>query len=367
MSLQTSDYEHASFGPVLLTGGCGFLGWHLVGQLLAEASFHPVHVIDRATDRNIHAGAQYHTGSVTNRLVVKRLVDDIRPRIIFHTASPNAAFTQGAQDFLTTNITGTHNLLELATTCPSVEALIYTSSTEVYADPPHSQVDEAHPIWELDSPCESYNRTKAEADVLVRSANSSKLKTVCLRISQLYGLRSSQHVPLMLDKCLNGQLLARVGDGKALTSFLSVTNAASAHILAAKALMDPSRANGRVDGQAFNITDGRPDPFWRHVELTWSAALGRDVSTEMWTIPMWLAAMVFWFVQWAYCLFTLGKVETPTSWSRTALVHCTCEHTYSMEKALRVLGYNPGWNYERDIRESVAWEMQRRGRQLEGE
>jgi sterol-4alpha-carboxylate 3-dehydrogenase (decarboxylating) len=42
---------------------------------------------------------------------------------------------------------------------------------------------------------------------------------------------------------------------------VSIENAATAHFLAAKALLDPSRASGKVDGEAFIVSDSAPDPF----------------------------------------------------------------------------------------------------------
>jgi sterol-4alpha-carboxylate 3-dehydrogenase (decarboxylating) len=66
-----------------------------------------------------------------------------------------------------------------------------------------------------------------------------------------------------------------LGNGEDIVKVVSIENAATAHFLAAKALLDPSRASGKVDGEAFIVSDSAPVPFWRHMRLMWQIARGQ--------------------------------------------------------------------------------------------
>lgn len=206
-------------GTVLVTGGCGFLGYHLVGQLLADPACGPVYVLDPSSSSsslNTHPGATYLRGSVTDPpAALAALLDAVRPRVVFHAASPNATYSPRAA-FHAVNVGGTRNLLELLATAPAAQdqdkaeddhtprALVYTSSLDVYADPPHRRVAEDHPLLPEHPPfwagVSEYNRTKAVAHRLVLAANDpAGLRTAVIVPAHIWGVRDSQALSLLFD------------------------------------------------------------------------------------------------------------------------------------------------------------------------
>jgi sterol-4alpha-carboxylate 3-dehydrogenase (decarboxylating) len=347
-------------GPVLVAGGCGFLGQTLVSQLLSDPECGPVYVVDRDTDRNCHAGAHYTQGSITDRTVMSELLASTSPRVVFHLASPNFSFpVRGRSDFHKTNVEGTQVLLDLCNAAESVRAFVYCSSVDAYADPPHENVGEDHPLCS-DTFYEAYARTKAIADRLVLASNSPQLRTVSMRVSHVYGEGCTQQLPILLGLCAGNMPLFQLGSGTNMLEVVSSDNAAALHILGAKALLDPTRANGKVDGEAFNVSDGVPQPFWHHIVQFWSAARGRNVKDELIVFPDWLVRVIFFLAGWIVWIFTLGMMEPPSSLSWTTLTHSLEHHTYSSAKARERLGFNPPSDHDAVIKTLVEDEMRRR-------
>lgn len=155
-------------------------------------------------------------------------------------------------------------------------------------------------------------------------------------------------------------------------------NCARAHILAGEALLltpgspDP---DSRVDGEAFNVTDGLDMNFWEDVRATCALIRGHHdddtattadlttVKVKWHVIPAWVMGVVVELAKWLYLILTLGRVEPPPALGRNGLSWCTEEHTMDDTKARRRLGYRPADNDRRGLRaEAVAWERERRGK-----
>lgn len=124
-------------GSVLVTGGCGFLGSHIVSLLLSRhaSPATSVSVIDLRTSTNRHAGAQYHDCDLTDLPALRRLLDEIRPDVVIHTASPVLSNHSAAYRKLMwkINVQGTRDLVEECRT-RGTKAFVYTSSASVVSD-----------------------------------------------------------------------------------------------------------------------------------------------------------------------------------------------------------------------------------------
>ncbi|PSS03494.1 hypothetical protein BD289DRAFT_421406 [Coniella lustricola] len=367
-------------GTVLVTGGCGFLGYHLVGSLLADPEIGPVHVLDLDTTRNTHPDAHYTRGSVTDSpAVLLSFLERIQPRVIFHAASPSATYASSSS-FYGTNVRGTENLLHQANKLSYIQALVYTSSIDIYANPPHQNISEHQPLLPDHPPfwagVTEYDRTKTMAHRLVLAANDPvRLKTAAIVSAHIWGVRDSQSTSFYFDSFSDpSTALVQIGPGGNRVSTVEVGNCAAAHILAAKALVDPSRikpANSkeydpRVDGEAFNVTDGVEVDFWNHYRdvcrLIRQAESNDALKTRV--VPVWVFRLVVLCIRWALLVFTLGLVEPPTSLTRTALSWCVEDHLLDDGKAQVVLGYRPReMDRQKLLVESVEWERERR-RQL---
>ncbi|MCJ1250440.1 hypothetical protein MMC30_007668 [Trapelia coarctata] len=346
-----------SLGTVLVIGGCGFLGYHLIHTLLQDPACGPIFAVSRRPNVNLHEGVTYLAGDATDAAGVKALFEKIQPRVIFHAASPRPNDTGATKykAFHDTNVTGTKNLLTAAVAAPSVKAFVLTSSITVYSGKEHIDLDENAPMWQPGSEGTFYDITKSLADMLVRKANGRDLQTVTLRLCLVVGERDNSFVPGLIGVRTNVQL----GDNINLMDATSASNAANAHVLAAKALLEPSRAMGPVAGEAFNITDGNPVPFWDLSRMIWRPAGTFTPVEKVNVLPVWFAISLATVTEWMFLICTLGR-RKPEAMNKLVVSYCVRTHSYSIEKARKVLGYNPLSDLEKEIERSVKWEMQRR-------
>ncbi|CAK7206253.1 erg26, C-3 sterol dehydrogenase [Sporothrix eucalyptigena] len=353
-------------GGSLVVGGCGFLGYHIVQHLLRDAAFSPVHVLDIEITKNLVDGVTYTQGGITDKDDMNAILQRHRPRIVFHMASPLASLPSSRhKEFFETNVEGTQVLLDASKTA-GVKAFVYTSTVDVYAGPPHSSLGEDAPLW-TDVPKKSakmseYCRTKAIADGIVRLANSPSFQTVVLRPGHVYGERHTQGLYEMLEAAKGAKPLVQLRTD-ALMEVASADNVAAGHVLAAKALL---AGDGRVAGEAFNLSDGAPVPFWHHVRVIWTVARGKEAVKNVWTLSPWVMKSVVAVAELLFWALSLGKATPPTELTSASLSYCVEDHSYSTSKAQQLLGFAPVANHDEVLAESVRWELRRRGQPVMG-
>ena len=348
-------------GAVLVVGGCGFVGFHIVRRLLEDQCCTSVTVLSRNPNRNRLAGVSYHAGDITSKETVRSLLSEIQPTVIIHSASPiSIGDDVDKSQFYNGNVKGTQNLLECAASTPSVKALVYTSSMTVMAGTSFVSLKETAPLLNNDSRANYYSKTKAIADASVLAADSpAGLRTACLRLAAVYGERDNQLIPGAVTVLREGRHRLQVGDNTNLTDWVSVGNAATAHVLAAKALLaEVAGGTGpKAAGQAFFITDGMPLPFWDFMRKIWAAAGDRTPATEATVVPAWLVLALASTMDWIYWIFTLGR-RRPKVLTRHMMEHTCLTRTFSIEKARDVLGYVPVSDRDRTIQEGVDWALE---------
>lgn len=231
----------------------------------------------------------------------------------------------------------------------------------------HIDLDETAPLADTDPKSSLYARTKALADKLVLEANSpleedgTGLRTACIRLPVVYGERDQLAVPKALEALEKGQTMFQLGDGSNLWDFVSAENAAAAHVLLAKALLAAGASAPKVDGEAFNITDGERRPIWEHARTMWKAA-GHEVNVEqVWVLPTPIAFAMATILEWLFWIFTLGTKQ-PGRLSKQQVEYLCLTHTYRIDKARERLGYVPVQSYNEGIRKAVMWSMNKNGK-----
>lgn len=159
-----------NLGNVLITGGCGFLGHHIVRVLLRDWDTTSIAVVDLKCERNRRPesdGVQYHEADITDLSKVVDVFDRLRPDVVIHTASPPAQASTSSSDelFRRVNIGGTQNIVD-ACRKTGVKALVYTSSASVLSDNVNDLInaDERWPVPRGKDQTEYYSETKVPRD-----------------------------------------------------------------------------------------------------------------------------------------------------------------------------------------------------------
>ena len=361
-----SQDPDSNIDSVLVTGGCGFVGFHIVRHFLREPSCTSVSVISRTPTSNHLPQVSYHAGDISDLAAIRTLILQIRPSIIIHAACPSAV-SGTPRDFERVTIQGTRNLLMVAREVESVRAFIFTSSATMAAGSEHIDLDESTELADTSPRSHPYAVTKARADRMVLEANQpskqedgNSLRTASIRLPIVYGERDFVAIPGALAALEKGQTHFQLGDGSNLWDFASADNAASAHVLLAKALLAERPATSKVDGEAFNITDGKRQRFWDFPRLIWKAAGHELKEDQVWVLHSGIALKIAFLLEWLFWIFTWGT-RRPSQLGTQQVEYSCFTHTYRIEKAKERLGYVPTQDFEKGICEAVSWLMKEGG------
>jgi UDP-glucose 4-epimerase len=256
---------------VVVTGGAGFIGSHLVDRLL-NRSASDVTVIDNLSrgrlsnlplqDPRLHF-VEADIRDYEAVLGVTRSAD-----FVFHLAAQ--ATVMGAArniDYtFTTNVGGTFNVLKAAAQ-HGVRRVVFASSREVYGEPLTLPVDEGHPLMSINS----YGASKVAGEALCRAfSRECGIETRILRIANAFGPRDfGRVIPHWIEQAQAGNDLIVYGGGQIL-DFVWVADVVDAMLGAADAeialppinvasgtgtkIVDLARRIGQLMGHACEIT-----------------------------------------------------------------------------------------------------------------
>jgi len=155
---------------VLITGGTGFVGTHLLRFLKSTASV--AVLASSAGDRDRANGVIYYDLDIRSADDLRRVLREFSPAEIYHLAAISAIALSWTDPRLTfeVNVVGTYNLLEAAMSLPSPPRILNISTAQVYA-PSSMPLGEASPI----APCNPYAATKAMAELNMVQYQKSRL------------------------------------------------------------------------------------------------------------------------------------------------------------------------------------------------
>ena len=316
----------ADIKKVLITGGCGFIGSFLSRELLKQGcelllfdAF--INYIDPFTSnyqhflnarmRDVLGKVKIERGDIRVQKRMQQLMIEWKPDAVVHLAALPGAKESTAYptEALQINVDGTLSVLEGVKACGSVKRFIFTSSSFVYGNFKRPIADEEHPT----DPIDVYGGSKLTGEVLTRSySRQHGFEHVVIRPSAVYGFGDCNRrvTQQLIENAMNGKPLVLHDGGRSSIDFSYVTDVADGF---ARALRTPAAAN-----QTFNITRG-------------NARTVLDFATEV-----------------KKHFPNAQLVEKPPDTSRPE------RGTLSIEKARKLLGYDPKIDIEQGIKEYVA-------------
>jgi nucleoside-diphosphate-sugar epimerase len=324
----------------LVTGGGGYLGRHIVKQLLDRGD--EVVVLGRHRYPRVEAwgarGVVADLGSPDAPLAALFQGVDV----VFHAAALPPEWAPRAH-FVATNVDGTRRVVE-ACRQARVPRLVYTSTPSVTFDGRDAdgvaEADCTYPKT-FESP---YADTKAAAERLVLAAHGPELLTTTLRPHLIYGPEEPHMLPRILVRNRAGRLRI-VGDGQNRVGLCYIDNAAAAHLQAADAL-GPGSANG---GRAYFVTDPDPVLLWPWIN-EFLAGVGEPVLTRSVSLRAARAVGAVLEVLW-----TLLPLPGEPPMTRFIAAQLGTAHWYDLGAARRDFGLSTVVDGVEGQRRTIAW------------
>jgi nucleoside-diphosphate-sugar epimerase len=318
---------------VLVTGGTGFTGTALVRRL--RASGHEVVALDYKDGLQCDAlramGAEVVLGSVTDREVVERSMRGVE--FVFHLAAAFRELNVPNTFYDEVNVEGTRIVLEAALEA-GVWKFVYCSTCGVHGNVEQPPANEDAPI----QPADYYQRTKYEAEPIVKQLAAGRMETVILRPAAIYGPGDPERFFMIFKRVARGTF-PMFGDGQTLYHPLYIDNLIDAFMLC----LAPGVGNGRE----YLIADERHYPIEEIVR-----AVGRALDVDV-RIPHYPVMPV---VAAGHICEKLCKPFgiTPPIFPRRVDWYRQ-NRAFDISRAKRELGYAPRVELDEGLRRTGRW------------
>lgn len=252
--------------------------------------------------------------------------------VILHTAG--LLHVKKIQDFYRVNRDGTQRLLEAAVSeGVSKFILISTNAAQGFCGGPGSELDESSPC----RPLSHYGKSKRQAELVTQAFHEQgRIRTVILRPAMFYGPPVPERHLNIYRRIQRGKFPV-FGTGDYLRSITYIDNLIQAVHLAIR--------QDAADGEVFSITD-REIPTLNEILQAMADALGVELRTCR--LPAWAAGLSAGLDQ---ILERMGIY-----WMLPHIVGESCRHiAYRIQKAERLLGYDPKVSCREGYRRAIAW------------
>jgi len=259
---------HLEGKRIVVTGGAGFIGSHLVDKLVGD---NDVVVVDNGANGRsewVHDDAAYIDGDLTDPAVVAEAVTD-ETDLVVHLAASKLVDTDAPRRQFTTNSEITYNILERMDEV-GVEKLVFTSSSTVYGEAPRPTPEDYAPL----EPISVYGATKlAEESLISTYAHSHDLQSWVFRFANIVGPRlRGAVVPDFIGKLReNPETLTILGDGRQQKSYMHIDECTEAMVYAVEHADD--------DHNVFNLGTRTTTSVDRIADMV-ADELGLDPSYE---------------------------------------------------------------------------------------
>lgn len=308
---------------VFITGGAGFLGSYITRKLLQQGykvvvydafvqysnpidGFNTEAQIQRRFD-GIKDKVVFVRGDTTHKSFLQKAVLQHKPSVIIHLAAlPIADIGDKNPDEANSSIIeGTINILNIMKDVDFVKRFVYTSSSMVYGDFEYSPADEEHPK----KPKSIYGATKFAGEILTEAyGRRYKIPYTIIRPSAIYGPGDVNRrvVQMFLENAFVDKPIKLHNGGTSKLDFSFVEDVADGFILAA--------FHPKAEGQIFNITRGEGRQLKELVDII-QKLVGHPLKVEI----------------------------TPPDFHRPE------RGALSIEKARKLIGYNPQYSLEQGV------------------
>jgi nucleoside-diphosphate-sugar epimerase len=317
---------------ILVTGGTGFTGSHLVRRQLGRG--HAVRVLDASpglfADELRAAGAEITLGSVTDAPLVDRLTRGVQR--VFHVAAVFRQINLPKRVYHDVNVTGTRIVGEAALR-HGVESFVYCSTQGVHGDIKTPPGNEDSPI----TPEDYYQQTKLEGEQEIARLVAQGLPATTLRPMAIYGPGDPARFLFLFRAARRGRFLM-FGTGRTFYHPLYIDNLTDAFELAAE-----RPGSGRV----YLIGDDRYVTLDELVRAV-GTAMGIEVRiVHLPFAPLWLASAA------CEALCTPLGIEPPlfrrrADWFRQ-------NRAFTIDRARHELGYRPAIDLPTGLARTAAW------------
>ena len=316
---------------VLITGAGGFIGSHLVDSQLEQG--HEVRAVDLHLELLKHQEANPHLEAlnvdITNNNQLKKIVDGVD--VVYHLASAHLDVSLSDEYYRRVNVGATLALLQ-ASKQAGVRHFVHCSSVGVIGDvenPPASETTECHPT-------NIYERTKFEGEQAVLDFNRrTGFPVVVMRPAWVYGPRCPRTAKLM--RTLSKGRFLFFGDGQNMRHPVYIKDAIQGLELCASV--------DHINGEVFIIAGESAVPV---SELVAAMSKELGVRSPKLHFPMALGLLGGHGLELA---FKVLKKQPP--FSRRSVDFFRKHNAYSIEKAKRMLGYQPKVDLQAGIRETI--------------
>ena len=222
----------------LITGGCGFIGSHVIDELLKDSSIEKIINIDK-----LGVGSDINNVAADDRVVnyyidicneeIFNIFKKYKPGYIIHLAAESHVDRSISDplSFVHSNVIGTGNVLECIRKYVPDARMVHVSTDEVYG---HLDFDD-EPFFETTplDPRSPYSASKAGSDVLALSyGNTYNMNVTVTRCCNNYGPRQHDEklIPTVLRTLLSGKKVPVYGNGENMREWIYVTDHAKALI-----------------------------------------------------------------------------------------------------------------------------------------
>jgi UDP-glucose 4-epimerase len=222
--------------PVVVTGGAGFIGSHLVDALVAEGR--RVVVLDDLSagrSERVPAGVDLEPVDITDRPALDRTMDALAPAAVYHLAaqaSVTRSVAEPARD-LAVNVAGTLHVLEAARRHGAPLVFASTGGALYGANAPRPTTEEFPPV-----PLSPYGASKLAGEGYIRTwAVAHGAPHAVLRLGNVYGPRQDPHgeagvVAIFSRRLLAGETVTLYGDGRPTRDYVHVADVVRAFLVA---------------------------------------------------------------------------------------------------------------------------------------